>query len=123
MGHLDLHGENLHYLRLRGRWLEDTGFAVGANIRVQVAQGRLILEVEGDERSSSPATGRRPWRARAPGLYHTVERFGTACSVVSCVMRGTPNTKAVAAIMRSAGSPGNTSPRAPARSAISSVRG
>ena len=55
MGHLDLHGENLHYLRLRGRWLEDTGFAVGANIRVQVAQGRLILEVEGDERSSSPA--------------------------------------------------------------------
>jgi hypothetical protein len=35
----------LPYLRLRGRWLAETGFAVGAKIRVRVEPQRLILEV------------------------------------------------------------------------------
>lgn len=45
----------LPYLRLRGRWLQDAGFAVGAKIRVRVESQRLILELEGDERPESPA--------------------------------------------------------------------
>jgi hypothetical protein len=32
-------------LRLRGRWLAEAGFAVGAKIRVRVEPQRLILEV------------------------------------------------------------------------------
>jgi len=39
--------EPLPYLRLRGRWLEDAGFRVGAHVRVRVESRRLILEVEG----------------------------------------------------------------------------
>jgi hypothetical protein len=37
--------EPLPYLRLRGRWLEEAGFPVGAQIRVRVEPHRLILEV------------------------------------------------------------------------------
>jgi hypothetical protein len=33
------------FLRLRGRWLDAAGFAIGANVRVQVEPGRLVLEV------------------------------------------------------------------------------
>jgi hypothetical protein len=33
------------FLRLRGRWLDQAGFAIGANVRVEVAAGRLVLEV------------------------------------------------------------------------------
>ena len=33
------------FLRLQGRWLDDAGFAVGANVHVQVEPGRLVLEV------------------------------------------------------------------------------
>lgn len=44
----------LPYLRLRGRWLAAAGFAVGAQIRVQVAPGRLLLEVIDDMRPASP---------------------------------------------------------------------
>ncbi len=32
-------------LRLEGRWLERAGFAIGANVRVHVAQHRLIVEL------------------------------------------------------------------------------
>jgi hypothetical protein len=34
------------FLRLRGRWLDQAGFAIGANVRVEVSAGRLVLEVE-----------------------------------------------------------------------------
>ncbi len=37
------------FLRLRGRWLDQAGFAIGANVRVEVAAGRLVLEVIDDE--------------------------------------------------------------------------
>ena len=53
------------------------------------------------------------------GLYHTVERLGTSSNFASWIMSATPSIKAVAAMMRSARSPGNTSLRPPARSATS----
>ena len=33
------------FLRLRGRWLDAAGFAIGADVRVEVSAGRLVLEV------------------------------------------------------------------------------
>jgi Toxin SymE, type I toxin-antitoxin system len=33
------------FLRLQGRWLDRAGFAVGADVHVQVEPGRLVLEV------------------------------------------------------------------------------
>jgi len=33
------------FLRLQGRWLDAAGFAIGANVCVQVEPGRLVLEV------------------------------------------------------------------------------
>lgn len=33
------------FLRLRGRWLDQAGFAIGAAVRVAVAPGLLVLEV------------------------------------------------------------------------------
>ena len=43
------------FLRLQGHWLDQAGFAIGNNVRVEVAAGRLVLEVievapERDER-------------------------------------------------------------------------
>ena len=32
------------YLRLAGKWLEKAGFAPGAKVRVDVSQGRLVIE-------------------------------------------------------------------------------
>jgi hypothetical protein len=37
------------FLRLRGRWLDQAGFGIGTNVRVQVSSGRLVLEVIGAE--------------------------------------------------------------------------
>ena len=34
-------------LRLQGRWLDEAGFAIGMRVGVQVAPGRLVLEVLG----------------------------------------------------------------------------
>ena len=33
------------FLRLRGRWLDQAGFTIGANVRVEVSAGRLVVEV------------------------------------------------------------------------------
>lgn len=33
------------FLRLQGRWLDQAGFRVGAQVQVQVDRGRLVLEV------------------------------------------------------------------------------
>ena len=32
------------YIRLRGRWLKDAGFAIGRNVKVEVSEGRLMIE-------------------------------------------------------------------------------
>jgi hypothetical protein len=39
------------FLRLRGRWLDRAGFAIGMNVRVDVSAGRLVLEVIGTPKS------------------------------------------------------------------------
>jgi hypothetical protein len=31
-------------LRLRGRWLERAGFAIGGKVKIDVSEGRLIIE-------------------------------------------------------------------------------
>jgi hypothetical protein len=33
------------FLRLRGRWLDEAGFRIGAHVRIAVSRGRLALEV------------------------------------------------------------------------------
>jgi hypothetical protein len=33
------------FLRLQGRWLDQAGFAIGANVRVEVTAGRLVVEL------------------------------------------------------------------------------
>jgi hypothetical protein len=42
-GHLP--SEPMPFLRLQGRWLDEAGFTIGANVRIEVAAGRLVLEV------------------------------------------------------------------------------
>jgi Toxin SymE, type I toxin-antitoxin system len=37
------------FLRLQGRWLDQAGFAIGADVQVQVEHGRLVLEVLGPQ--------------------------------------------------------------------------
>ncbi|WP_116807448.1 SymE family type I addiction module toxin [Steroidobacter cummioxidans] len=33
------------FLRLTGRWLDEAGFAIGAEVEVRVGRGRLVLQV------------------------------------------------------------------------------
>jgi hypothetical protein len=42
------------FLRLQGRWLDEAGFAIGAQVCVQVMPGRLVLEVIEPERTAEP---------------------------------------------------------------------
>jgi Toxin SymE, type I toxin-antitoxin system len=42
------------FLRLHGRWLDEAGFAIGAQVCVQVMPGRLVLEVIEPERTVEP---------------------------------------------------------------------
>jgi toxic protein SymE len=37
-------GVEVPYLGLRGRWLRDAGFEIGRNVKVEVSEGRLIIE-------------------------------------------------------------------------------
>ena len=37
-------GVDVPYLRLRGRWLRDAGFDIGRSVKVEVGEGRLIIE-------------------------------------------------------------------------------
>lgn len=32
------------FLRLKGRWLTRAGFAIGSKVRVEVSEGRLVIE-------------------------------------------------------------------------------
>lgn len=41
---LEKPGVEVPYLRLRGRWLRDAGFAIGRNVKVEVSEGRLTIE-------------------------------------------------------------------------------
>jgi hypothetical protein len=51
-------------LRLQGRWLDEAGFAIGAQVCVQVMPGRLVLEVIEPERVVEPDV-KHPRRSRA----------------------------------------------------------
>jgi hypothetical protein len=35
---------DVRYLCLRGRWLERAGFAIGGKVKIDVTEGRLIIE-------------------------------------------------------------------------------
>lgn len=52
------------FLRLQGRWLDEAGFTIGANVRVEVAAGRLVVEVIDSvaqgEACRSPDLGNHP---------------------------------------------------------------
>jgi hypothetical protein len=37
-------GADVPCLRLRGRWLKAAGFAIGRNVKVEVSEGRLMIE-------------------------------------------------------------------------------
>jgi hypothetical protein len=37
------------FLRLQGRWLDEAGFTIGANVRVTGSAGRLVVEVIGSK--------------------------------------------------------------------------
>jgi Toxin SymE, type I toxin-antitoxin system len=52
------------FLRLQGRWLDAAGFAIGAQVCVQVMPGRLVLEVIEPERTAEPDV-KRARRSRA----------------------------------------------------------
>lgn len=41
---LDKPREEVPYLRLRGHWLRDAGFAIGRSVKVEVSEGRLTIE-------------------------------------------------------------------------------
>jgi hypothetical protein len=43
--HRNLPSAPMPFLRLRGRWLDQAGFPIGANVRVEVSAGRLVVEV------------------------------------------------------------------------------
>lgn len=43
--HRHLPSAPMPFLRLRGRWLDQAGFAIGAPVRVEVSAGRLVVEV------------------------------------------------------------------------------
>jgi len=34
------------WIQIRGRWLDEAGFVIGAKVRVRVRPGRLVLTVE-----------------------------------------------------------------------------
>jgi hypothetical protein len=46
------------FLRLQGRWLERCGFAIGSEVRVEVTEGRLVLEVIAPEPLPEPVVKR-----------------------------------------------------------------
>lgn len=41
---LDKPGTEVPYLRLRGRWLKDAGFAIGRYVKVEVREGCLMIQ-------------------------------------------------------------------------------
>jgi hypothetical protein len=55
------------FLRLQGRWLGQAGFEIGANVRVLVTPGCLVLEVVENERVVN-ARGASPREANVDSL-------------------------------------------------------
>ncbi len=40
----DSPGSDVPHLRLCGRWMKEAGFAIGRNVKVEVSEGRLMIE-------------------------------------------------------------------------------
>jgi hypothetical protein len=40
----DTPGVDVSYLRLRGRWMCDAGFAIGRHVKIEVGNGRITIE-------------------------------------------------------------------------------
>jgi hypothetical protein len=38
-------GVDVPYLRLRGRWLQEAGFAIGRHVRIELSEGRMTIEL------------------------------------------------------------------------------
>jgi hypothetical protein len=37
-------GKRVPYMRLYGRWLQDAGFVIGRHVKIEVGEGRLMIE-------------------------------------------------------------------------------
>ena len=40
----DKPGVDVPYMRLCGRWLQDAGFVIGRHVKVEIGEGRLMIE-------------------------------------------------------------------------------
>jgi toxic protein SymE len=40
----DTPGVSVPYMRLCGRWLQDAGFVIGRHVKIEVGEGRLMIE-------------------------------------------------------------------------------
>ena len=43
-GSTDKPGVDVPYMRLRGFWLQDAGFVIGRHVKIEVSEGRLLIE-------------------------------------------------------------------------------
>ena len=43
-GTTDTPGVEVPYMRIRGRWLQDAGFVIGRHVKIEVSEGRLLIE-------------------------------------------------------------------------------
>jgi hypothetical protein len=43
-GSTDKPGVDVPCMRLRGRWLQDAGFVIGRRVKIEVSEGRLMIE-------------------------------------------------------------------------------
>jgi toxic protein SymE len=43
-GTTDKPGVEVPCVRLRGRWLQDAGFVIGRHVKIEVSEGRLLIE-------------------------------------------------------------------------------
>ena len=40
----DKPGVDVPHMRIRGQWLQDAGFVIGRYVRIEVSEGRLMIE-------------------------------------------------------------------------------
>ena len=43
-GSTDRPGVDVPYVRLRGHWLQEAGFVIGRHVKIEVSEGRLMIE-------------------------------------------------------------------------------
>jgi hypothetical protein len=60
------------HLRIKGRWLEEAGFPVGAKVNVEVSHGRLVIERAPPEQECEVTSPMRPFISER--MLRTIER-------------------------------------------------